>query len=80
MHNIIIEKECGCVKRSDLINNLSIDSKDEALIKAIEMKNQMNEEFCGKHEFEVSESSNDFVISFASAKPQSSGCCGGGHC
>ena len=80
MHNIIIEKECGCFKRSDLVNNLSIPSKDDALTKAIEMKNQMNDEFCGKHGFELAEDSSNFIISFAGAKPQSSGCCGGGHC
>lgn len=78
MHNIIVDKECGCFKRSDLQNNLSIASKDDALIKAIEMKNQMNEEFCGKHDFDLVENQNNFVISFA--QPKASGCCGGGHC
>lgn len=79
MHKIIVEKECGCFKRSDLENNLEFASKDEALSKAIEMKNIMNgEEFCGKHEFDLVESANDFVIHFAEQKP--SGCCGGGHC
>ena len=78
MHNIIVEKECGCFKRSDLENNLSISSKDDALTKAIEMKNQMNEEFCGKHNFDLVEDKENFVISFAQEK--ASGCCGGGHC
>ena len=78
MHNIIVEKECGCFKRSDLENNLSISSKDDALTKAIEMKNQMNEEFCGKHNFDLVEDKENFVISFA--KEKASGCCGGGHC
>lgn len=77
MHTIIVEKECGCFRRSDLENNIQISTKDEALLKAMEMKNQMNDEFCGKHDFEVLESANNFVISFA-AQPQSSGCCGGG--
>lgn len=80
MHNIIVEKECGCFKRSDLVNNLSIASKDDALIKAIQMKDQMNDEFCGKHDFEIAESSNNFIISFAKAKPAASACCGGGNC
>lgn len=78
MHNIIVDKECGCFKRSDLENNLSISSKDDALTKAIEMKNQMNEDFCGKHGFDLVEDQQNFVISFAQAKE--SGCCGGGHC
>ncbi len=78
MHNIIVDKECGCFKRSNLENNLSISSKDEALTKAIEMKNQMNDEFCGKHDFDLVEHQNNFVITFAQQKV--SGCCGGGHC
>ena len=78
MHNIIVDKECGCFKRSDLVNNLSIDSKDDALTKAIEMKNQMNDEFCGKHNFDLVEHKENFVITFAQQKL--SGCCGGGHC
>ena len=76
MHKVIVENECGCFKRSDLINNLEIPQKDEALGKAIEMKDQMNEEFCGKHGFQLAEDANNFVITFA----QKSGCCGGGHC
>jgi hypothetical protein len=75
---IIVENECGCFRRSDLENNLEIASKDDALSKAIEMKNQMNEEFCGKHDFDLVEFQDNFVITFAQDKP--SGCCGGGHC
>ena len=78
MHKIIIENECGCFRRSDLVNNLEIASKDDALTQAIEMRNKMNEEFCKKHEFELVESQNNFVINFAQQK--ASGCCGGGHC
>lgn len=78
MHKIIIENECGCFKRSDLVNNLEISQKDEALTKAIEIKNQMNEEFCGKHNFDLVEFNNNFIINFEQDKP--SGCCGGGHC
>ncbi len=48
MHKIIVEDICGCFKRSDLENNLEITSKDEALSKAIQMKNHMNQEFCKK--------------------------------
>ena len=78
MHKIIVEKECGCFKRSDLENNLEFTSKDEALTKAIEMKNTMNSDFCGKHDFDLVESDSNFVIHFAEQKPST--CCGGGHC
>lgn len=77
MFTVNVEKECGCFRRSDLENNVQLESKDEALLLAQNMKNQMNDEFCGKHEFEVAEMGNSFVIKFA-AEPQSSGCCGGG--
>ena len=76
MFKIIVEKECGCFKRSDLENGIEVVSKDEALIKSIEMKNHMNDEFCGKHNFKVQEAGNDFVIAFAEST--SNGCCGGG--
>lgn len=76
MHKIIVENECGCFKRSDLENNITVSQKDEALATAINMKNQMNDDFCTKHEFQLAESADNFVITFA----QKSGCCGGGHC
>ena len=78
MFNIVIENECGCFKKSDLKNNIEISTKDDALLKAIEMKQQMNDDFCGKHDFELKEEVNNFVITFADQPAQSSGCCGGG--
>lgn len=78
MHKIIVENECGCFRRSDLENNLTIDSKDAALSKAIQMKNHMNQEFCMKHEFQLVEEASNFVISFR--PQQASSCCGTGCC
>lgn len=62
MFKIIVDKECGCFKRSNLENNLEMDSKEAALIKSLEMKDHMNSKFCGKHEFSVKEEGNDFII------------------
>ena len=76
MFNIVIEKECGCFKDSDLENNIQLGIKEDALLKAIQMKDQMNSDFCGKHDFELREDSNNFVIAFE--QQASSGCCGGG--
>ena len=76
MFKIIVEKECGCFKKSDLENNLSMDSKDEALMKTLEMRDTMNDDFCGKHEFKVQEVENSFVIAMSDST--SNGCCGGG--
>ncbi|MGA1933617.1 hypothetical protein ACH5BF_13045 [Arcobacter sp. YIC-464] len=78
MYKIIVANQCGCFKRSDLKNNLTFQSKDDALLKAIEMKNHMNKEFCNKHEFEVQEMYNNFVISFYSDARDN--CCGNGCC
>jgi len=60
MFTINIEKECGCFKKSDLKNNQSFEDKDDALIKAMNMVNFMNKEFCQKHEFRLSEDGENF--------------------
>lgn len=62
MFKIIVDKECGCFKRSDFQNNIEVNSKDEALSKSLEMVNHMNDEFCGKHKFKVEEAGDTFVI------------------
>lgn len=76
MFKVIVEQECGCFKRSDLQNGLEIASKDDALLKSIEMRDHMNDEFCGKHSFKVQEAGDSFVIAFQEST--SNGCCGGG--
>lgn len=80
MHKIIIEKECGCFKKSSLQNNIEMDSKDKALLKALRMKDTMNQEFCRKHDFQVCEKDNNFVISFAPKAENKESCCGTGCC
>lgn len=81
MASIIVEKECGCFRNSDFVNNESFASKDDAMLKAQHMLNHMNNEFCGKHEFVLSEKGDDMVIAFAAVEEAPrSGCCGGGHC
>lgn len=83
MFTINVDKECGCFKRSDMENNISFDNKDDALIHAKQMENQMNETFCKKHQFTAIEDGNGFKI-MVDMKPQAQshggGCCGGGHC
>jgi len=76
MFKVIVEQECGCFKRSDLENGISMDSKDGALLKSLEMRDTMNDDFCGKHTFKVQEVANNFVIAFQEST--SNGCCGGG--
>lgn len=78
MFTINVAQQCGCFKRSDLESGVSFDSKDDALMKAQEMSNEMNNDFCGKHKFSLAEDGDNFTISLA--QPEKSGCCGGGHC
>ena len=83
MSTINIAQECGCFKRSPYDNNKQFENKDDALIEAMAMQKHMNEEFCGKHGFELSENGDDFSIAMkapAPAQPTAGGCCGGGHC
>ncbi len=80
MHKIIVEKECGCFKKSSYENNMSFNSKDDALLQANLMANHMNTEFCQKHEFELREDGNNFIIAVDMKQQESTGCCGGGHC
>ncbi len=62
MFKIIVEKECGCFKRSTLESYTEMDSKDDALVKSIEMKDVMNSNFCSKHKFAVKEVDDTFLI------------------
>ncbi|WP_198304863.1 hypothetical protein [Arcobacter vandammei] len=79
MFKIIVQDQCSCFKKSDLENNIEFASKDDALLKAIEMKNIMNRTFCKKHEFQIQEMFNNLVIKFYKDEPISS-CCGNGCC
>ncbi len=82
MFTVSVDKECGCFQKSDFQNNMSFKSKDDALIEAIAMEKHMNQEFCHKHDFTLTEDGQKFSIAM-NTKPQqasSGGCCGGGHC
>lgn len=80
MNKVIVEKECSCFKKSNLQNNIQMESKDKALIKALRMKDTMNQEFCRKHDFLVREENDDFIISFAPNNGNEFVCCGNGCC
>jgi hypothetical protein len=80
MNTVIVEKECGCFRKSSHENNVSFESKDDALMNATQMVQDMNTKFCGKHEFIARENGDNILISVEMPTAQSSGCCGGGHC
>lgn len=62
MYTIVVDRECGCFRRSTLENNQKVESKDEALEKSLEMVEIMNENFCSKHKFSLEENGDTFVI------------------
>ena len=78
MFTVTVEKECGCFRKSGLENHKKYESRDDALINAINSAKEMNQEFCQKHEFIVVESGSSIVIKVD--ERVKSGCCGGGHC
>ena len=80
MFTINVDKECGCFKKSIYENHKAFESKDDALLQAQLMVNHMNDKFCQKHEFELSENGEKFDIAMSMKSTQESGCCGGDHC
>ncbi|MDX1296495.1 MAG: hypothetical protein R3302_09505 [Sulfurimonadaceae bacterium] len=62
MYKVIMERACGCFKRSGDEPVKSFENKDDALIEANAWKNRMNEEYCQKHAFNVVENGDDFLI------------------
>ena len=62
MYKVIVEKQCGCFKRSGHEGEVSFASKDDALLHANERKNEMNDEWCKKHNFYVLEEGDHFII------------------
>jgi len=62
MYTIVVDRECGCFRRSTLENNQKVESKDEALEKSLEMVEIMNENFCSKHKFSLEEAGDTFII------------------
>ena len=62
MHKIIIERECGCVRRANIPTVSTFNDKDDALIEAGALARKMNDDFCGKHQFTVRQEGEDFLI------------------
>ena len=62
MHKVIVEKQCGCFRKSGHAPEVSFASKDEAMIHANNRKEEMNSEWCGKHNFFVQEDGDHLII------------------
>jgi TATA-box binding protein (TBP) (component of TFIID and TFIIIB) len=78
MYKVVVSNQCSCFKNSKMDGTLHFESREEAKNKALEMMKKMNEDFCGKHEFDVQEMFTSYVISFYN--PARDNCCGNGCC
>ena len=68
MIELLMEKQCGCFKRSDFQASQTFETKEEALQEADEMCKTMNIKFCHKHKFSYEENENQIIIKMEIAK------------
>ena len=61
-HHVVIEKLCSCAKKEELSQIETYEAKDAALEAAQTKLAHMNGSFCGKHEFQLVEVNDNFVI------------------
>lgn len=62
-HHIVVEKMCKCARRQNMPQIKTLDDKENAMRVARAWAQQLNESFCGQHEFDVTEVDENFVIS-----------------
>lgn len=61
-HHVVIEKLCSCAKKEELSQITTYDAKGAAHEAAQTQLAYMNGNFCGKHEFQLVEVDDNFVI------------------
>lgn len=61
-YHVVIEKLCSCAKKEGLSQIATYDAKETALEAAQTQLAHMNGSFCGKHEFQLVEVDDNFVI------------------
>jgi len=61
-HHVVIEKLCSCAKKEGLSQIETYEVKDTAFEAAETKLAHMNGSFCGKHEFQLVEVNDNFVI------------------
>ena len=61
-HHVVIEKLCSCAKKEGLSQITSYEVKNDALEAAQAQLAHMQGSFCGKHEFQLVEVDDHFVI------------------
>lgn len=66
MAKITMEFECGCFKRSGYDSVQTFATKADAMNRAEDMVEDMNESFCGAHSFGIREVGDDVEITVKS--------------
>lgn len=61
-HHVIIEKLCSCAKKEALEQVVSFETKESAKNAANVQLSFMSNNFCGKHNFDITEVNDHFVI------------------
>jgi len=62
-HHVVIEKLCSCAKKEGLSQIATYETKEAAFGAGEELLSRMNGcGFCGKHEFQLVEVDENFVI------------------
>lgn len=79
MFTIKFEKECGCFKKSGFENNTTELLRSNALMKANQMCNILNNKFGGEGKFIVVEENRTFIIKEGKSEGPKH-CCGDGCC
>ncbi|MBN2894443.1 MAG: hypothetical protein JXK05_00935 [Campylobacterales bacterium] len=65
-HHVVIEKLCSCAKKEGLSQIQTYEAKSKAKSTAEALLAQMQSSFCGKHEFDITEVDEHYVIGMLS--------------
>jgi hypothetical protein len=65
MISVMMEKECGCFKKSNLEAKQTFQTKEQAHKEAEALCEEMNETFCQKHHFTIEDQGDTLLIKVA---------------
>lgn len=80
MNKVLVPIDCDCFKKSGMDAQQIFENDQLAFDAAIELKNKMTNQFCGKHSFQVLKIFDDYAITFENPLEKTLKCCGSGCC